>query len=74
METLKPLILGWSIVWAASLVAAHPGAGPIVLIEFFKLSSNGFAIYAPLYILGVWLLGCIFIVLFVRLFRKLWVK
>ncbi len=72
MEILKSLIIGWSVVWSATMFVVTKfdvGRGiPLVALPFIedgnKLESAARSLYwlTPIYTFVVWAIGCILII------------
>jgi hypothetical protein len=73
----KSLIIGWSIVWAAALIglANLKFSGHSVVIKLFTshegLSVQPIVYLAPIYALGIWIIGCILSVVIVWVIKRL---
>lgn len=81
MDVLKSLIIGWSIVWASFLFAVPllhgPGRMSILVAAFSRnhtMMMKQIIYSGPLYVFGVWAIGCIVIIFVVQLVRRFWKK
>lgn len=70
MELLKPLILGWSIVWSAFVISIgrindDPSRFPFIFLNILTNHEDikYFLIYfIPFYIFIMWLIGCLILI------------
>ena len=77
MKYLKCFIFSWSIVWAACLIplgslSALKGASVFLVIWKTERESNlaRLFFYAPIYVFGFWMLGCLIIASILYLIEK----
>jgi len=65
MDAFKALVIGWSIVWAAGLVAfgnLRTQSIPIPILSMGLANAHNKALYLiPLYAGAVWVAGCVLI-------------
>ena len=75
MDILKSLIIGWSIFWGLLVVAISnlnlSGYGGVFLISQIG-KGQPIIRTAFLYGVGIWLSGCVLIILFNWFFKTLW--
>ena len=74
---VKSLIIGWSIVWAATLIGLanlKSGGHSVVILLFTSqkgLSVQPVVYLTPIYALGIWIIGCFLSVLIVWIIKRL---